>query len=278
MKKKCTLALLLVLAMVMTCLAGCGSNAASASASAEQSVSAPAEASKAPAAPETASQPEADSTAEPDSAIDEGPADYTEANANNDYDGWREMLKTLHTELPITEDPVTLTYFLGYETSGLSYIEDNNLENQQVWKWLAENTGVNMELTVVDKTSETDKFNLMIASGDYTDLMNISDYAAGPEAALNEDIIIDLGEYLEDNMPNYSSIIHADQNVYSKVQDADMFLCIYPIKDQNANPGGIGTFVRMDWLEDLGRDFLGPLRITTRYPRPPGPNRRDENR
>ena len=155
MKKKCTLALLLVLAMVMTCLAGCGSNAASASASAEQSVSAPAEASKAPAAPETASQPEADSTAEPDSAIDEGPADYTEANANNDYDGWREMLKTLHTELPITEDPVTLTYFLGYETSGLSYIEDNNLENQQVWKWLAENTGVNMELTVVDKTSET---------------------------------------------------------------------------------------------------------------------------
>ena len=255
MKKKCTLALLLVLAMVMTCLAGCGSNAAtSASASAEQSVSAPAEASKAPAAPEAASQPEADSTAEPDSAIDEGPADYTEANANNDYDGWREMLKTLHTELPITEDPVTLTYFLGYETSGLSYIEDSNLENQQVWKWLAENTGVSMELTVVDKTSETDKFNLMIASGDYTDLMNISDYAAGPEAALNEDIIIDLGEYLEDNMPNYSSIIHADQNVYSKVQDADMFLCIYPIKDQNANPGGIGTFVRMDWLEDLGMD------------------------
>ncbi len=164
------------------------------------------------------------------------------------------MLKTLHTELPITEDPVTLTYFLGYETSGLTYIEGNDLENQQVWKWLTENTGVKVDLTVVDKTSETDKFNLMIASGDYTDLLNISDYAAGPEAALNEDIIIDLGEYLDENMPNYSEIIHADQNVYSKVQDADMFLCIYPIKDQNANPGGIGTFVRMDWLEDLGLD------------------------
>ena len=254
MKKNCTLALLLVLAMVITCLAGCGSNsAASASAPAEQSASAPAE-SKAPAAPVAASQVEETSTQEPGSAITEGPADYTEANANNDYDGWREMLKTLHTELPITENPVSLTYFLGYETAGLTYIEGNNLENQQVWKWLAENTGVKMELTVVDKANETDKFNLMIASGDYTDFMNISDYAAGPEAALNEDIIIDLGEYLEDNMPNYSEIIHADQNVYSKVQDADMFLCIYPIKDQNANPGGIGTFVRMDWLEDLGLD------------------------
>ena len=120
MKKNCTLALLLVLAMVITCLAGCGSNtAASASAPAEQSASAPAE-SKAPAAPEAASQVEETSTQEPDSAIAEGPADYTEANANNDYDGWREMLKTLHTELPITEDPVSLTYFLGYETSGLT--------------------------------------------------------------------------------------------------------------------------------------------------------------
>ncbi len=255
MKKKCILALLLVLAMVMTCLAGCGSNsAASAATSAKQSASAPAEAAQMPAASKSASQAEEVSTAEADSAMPEEANDFTEANANNDYTGWREMLKNLHTALPITEGPVTLTYFLGYETSGLSYIEGNDLENQQVWKWLAENTGVKMDLTVVDKTSETDKFNLMIASGDYSDLMNISDYAAGPEAALNEDIIIDLGEYLEESMPNYSTIIRADQNVYSKIQDADMFLCIYPIKDQNANPGGIGTFVRMDWLEDLGLD------------------------
>lgn len=111
-----------------------------------------------------------------------------------------------------------------------------------------------MDLTVVDKANETDKFNLMIASGEYTDLMNISDYSAGPEAAHDEDIIIDLTDYIEENMPNYSTIIHADQNVYSKVQDADMFLCIYPIKDQNANPGGLGTFVRKDWLEDLNLD------------------------
>lgn len=255
MKKNCTLALLLVLAMVMACLTGCGSTAASsAPAASEQSASAPAEASEAPAAPAPADQAEESSTAEPDSAMPEEATDFTEANANNDYDGWREMLKTLHTELPITEDPVTLTYFLGFETSSLTYIEGGELENHQVWKWLAENTGVKMDLTVVDRANETDKFNLMIASGDYTDLMNISNYAAGPEAALNEDIIIDLGDYLEENMPNYSTIIHADQNVYSKVQDADMFLCIYPIKDQNANPGGIGTFVRMDWLEDLGLD------------------------
>ena len=128
MKKNCTLALLLVLAMVMACLTGCGSTAASsAPAASEQSASAPAEASEAPAAPAPADQAEESSTAEPDSAMPEEATDFTEANANNDYDGWREMLKTLHTELPITEDPVTLTYFLGFETSSLTYIEGGEL-------------------------------------------------------------------------------------------------------------------------------------------------------
>ena len=30
-----------------------------------------------------------------------------------------------------------------------------------------------------------------------------------------------------------------------------MFLKVYPVKDQIANPMGLGAFVRMDWLEDL---------------------------
>ena len=259
MKKKHTLALLLTAAMVLGSLAGCGGGSSSAASAGSQ---APAEAqTSAPEQTTTAPAPETSvaSAAEASAAEPEGPADYTEANANNDYTGWREMLKTLHTELPITEEPVTLTYFLGYETSGLSYIPDSNLENQQVWKWLAENTGVNLDLTVVDKSNETDKFNLMIASGEYTDLMNISDYAAGAEAAYNEDIIQDLSEYIDENMPNYSTLIHADQNVYRQVQDADMFLTIYPIKDQNANPAGLGTFIRQDWLDDLN------LEIPTTY-------------
>lgn len=258
MKKKSISALLLTASLLLGTLTGCGGSASSAASSAPaDSAQTQASAPEATAAPDTNEAPA--SVGETAASLDEStaeaaPADYTEANANNDYDGWREMLTTLHTELPITEEPVTLSYFLGYETSGLSYIEGGDLQNQQVWKWLSENTGVQIDLTVVDKANETDKFNLMIASGEYTDLMNISDYAAGPEAAHDEDIILDLTDYIEENMPNYSTIIHADQNVYSKVQDADMFLCIYPIKDQNANPVGLGTFVRKDWLDDLKLD------------------------
>lgn len=251
MKKNRTLSVLLMSALLLGCLAGCGD--ASSSSSVSESVKSETTKVEESTAPTEAVADQQNSIAEA-SAEETAAVDYTEANANNDYADWQELLKTLHTFLPITDETVTISYFLGYETSGLSYIKDSNLENQQVWQWLEENTGVDFDLTVVDKTSETDKFNLMIASGEYTDLMNISDYAAGAEAAYNEDIIIDLAEYIDSNMPNYSALINADQNVYAEVQDADMFLCIYPIKDQNANPGGIGTFVRMDWLDDLGLD------------------------
>lgn len=184
MKKKSISALLLTASLLLGTLTGCGGSASSAASSAPaDSAQTQASALEATAAPDTNEAPA--SVGETAASLDEStaeaaPADYTEANANNDYDGWREMLTTLHTELPITEEPVTLSYFLGYETSGLSYIEGGDLQNQQVWKWLSENTGVQMDLTVVDKANETDKFNLMIASGEYTDLMNISDYPPVP--------------------------------------------------------------------------------------------------
>ena len=254
MKEK-MLALLLTAAMLLAVCAGCGSGAASSAAPAqtEESTEAAPEtpATEAPAAHADENQPEEASTGEePEPNV----LDNTEANANMDFTAHQEMLKGLTTALPISEDEVTLTYFMGFETNSLNYIEGGDLMNHQVWAWLRENTGVTIDLTVVDKTNQTDKFNLMIASGEYTDLLNIGDYTAGTEAAYDEDVIIDLGDYLETEMPNYYQIIHSDQTVLEEVQDGGMFLRIYPIKDQVANPTGIGAFIRMDWLEDLNMD------------------------
>lgn len=244
------LALLMAAVMLLTLCVGCGGDTASETAS-----SAPAEASEAvseeaPEAP-AAETPAEEASAVEETPVEEGPADFTESNANNDFSGYKEMLTTLTTSLPVVEEPVTLTYFLGYETAGLNYIEGGTLDQHQVWKWLEENTGIDIELTVVDKVSESDKFNLMIASGEYTDLFSIANYTAGAEAAYEEEVIIDLTDYIEENMPNYWTILNSDEKIFEEAQDGGMNLTIYPIKDEVANPAGIGPFVRMDWLEDL---------------------------
>ena len=263
------IAAFLCAAMLLAVFAGCGSQTSSGASSGDaqtsesQSVSeeqaaetegAESEATEEPEAQETAAE-EGDAEApegESEAAAEDG--DFTAQNAAMDFSGYKEMLRGLTTELPITEEPVTISYFYGFEGTTLNYIEGGEMANHQVWKWLRENTGVTVDLTVVNKTNEYDQFNLMVASGDYADIVPANDYIAGVEAAYEEDIFIEIGDYLEENMPNYWTIINSDQNLLQRVQDGEKFIAIYAIKDQVANPSGVGTFVRMDWLDDLGMD------------------------
>ena len=242
MKKRLP-AILLILALMTGLMAGCGSTETDEETTGETT-----------AEEVEGEEEESEETEEEEAETSAVSYDFTEENANLDYSGYKEMLKTLTTELPITEEEVTLEVFLGYESSTLNYLEDGSLENHQVWAWLEENTGIDIELTVVDKTNETEQFNLLVASGDYPDIMPAGDYTTGIEAAVEDEVFLDLTDLIEENMPNYWTIIHSDQALLEDVQDGGMFAVIYSIKDQATNPGGMGTFIRMDWLEELGMD------------------------
>jgi len=260
--------MLLCLCMVLGLAAGCGGQGTSAAPEAADSVSesaaAPAEEQVVPASEEApedeipadeAEPVDAEEAVEeelPDETAEDG--DFTASNAAMDFSGYKEMLEGLTTELPITDEDVTLSYFFGFEGTTLNYVPGGTMEGHQVWSWLRENTGVNLDLTVVNKMNEWDQFNLVIASGDYPDILPAADYMAGVEAAYKEDIYMDLSDLLEENMPNYWKIVNSDKKLLSDVQDGGKFLAIYAIKDQVANPSGTGTFIRMDWLEDLGLD------------------------
>ena len=256
MKKK-LLALLLVLSVICTLLTGCGgaqtSSAPAGSSAQETAGTAPEAPSEKTEAPAPAAPGSSEESAAPEEAEPE-PMDFTESNAAMDFTGFQEMLKTLTTELPVVDQPETLTYFFGYESSVLNYLPGGELQNHQIWSALEDMTGVHVEMTIVDSSTATDKLNLMLASGDFTDLMNMSSYTSGVDAAYEQEIILDLGDQLEANMPNYWTIIHSDQKLLGEVQDSGKFLAIYPIKDEVANPQDMGPFVRMDWLEDLNME------------------------
>lgn len=96
-----------------------------------------------PAAPEPAGSTE-ESSAPEDSEPDQ--LDFTESNAGMDFTGFQEMLKTLTTELPVVDEPETLTYFFGYESSVLNYLPGGELKNHQIWSALEGMTGVHLEL------------------------------------------------------------------------------------------------------------------------------------
>lgn len=243
------LALLLMAAMLLTVCVGCGNDTAVSSASSKEEVSA------APEVPATEDEevPQEDSQEAPAPVEEEGSADFTQANANNDFSGYKEMLKGLTTSLPVVEDEVTLSYFLGYETAGLKYIDGGTLDNQQVWKWLQENTGVTFDLTVVDKANESDKFNLMIASGDYTDFIaGTGNFSSGADYAVEEEIVIDLTDLIDQYAPNYNYY-----RTQTKFLDAATktvgghITSFYELFSDFIGPF-FGIFIRQDWLDDLG--------------------------
>ena len=120
--------------------------------------------------------------------------------------------------------------------------------------YMAELTGIRMEYVEVDMFSKAEKFNLMIASGDYTDMIVGLDtmYGGGPTKALNDEVIYDLTDYVENNMPAYKQVIESSGVVKDLLSDEGEFLYITGFDDEIY--AGAGPAIRKDWLDQLGME------------------------
>ena len=142
--------------------------------------------------------------------------------------------------------PPFLTMFLG---DGQSYNTAKSTE------YVAEKTGVRLEYREVDMFSFAEQFNIMAASGDYTDMIaNVStNYAGGTVKALEDDIILDLTDYVENSMPVYAQLIEEKGARKELTNDEGQFLAICSINnDVLINRGPL---VRQDWLDQLGMEL-----------------------
>jgi ABC-type glycerol-3-phosphate transport system substrate-binding protein len=149
MKKMSISALLLVLAMILGILAGCG-NSTGAPAAGSETASAPAEAESAaddlfvPDVPVAAAEASAEEDAEP-----AGPS-YT---------------------IPISEEPLTYSIWMTYAPFAADLVNVETMEGMLVLDKMQEITNIHFDVTAANGAAEQDNFNLMIASGDYADIM-----------------------------------------------------------------------------------------------------------
>ena len=129
----------------------------------------------------------------------------------------------------------------------------NSINEFPCMDYAAEMTGVRLVPTEVPDASSTEQYNLMIAAGDYCDLIPTNNYSGGIAQAYADDVIIDIGPYFEDNAPNFwaqlQSYTPAEQ--YDGTTDG-VFLTMpgftmSVVSDQ-------GSFTRGDWLDELGMD------------------------
>lgn len=253
MKKK-LMSLTLCAALGLSLLAGCGDQSSSASGD-----SAAASAASAPQSAAAASAPEAAAPADVGSAAEASEAEAAPGPVHNiTFPGSEKAELDYQNEvsLPISEDGAELTML----TTAVNLMGDlanlgiNNYNDFEYMQKLEELTGVHVETTEVNFFTASEQYNVLLASGDYPDLIkNLGTYySTGLSGALSDDIIMDLTDDLSTYAPNYDYLIHsndAETPYYLTDGKVLQFMGTYDSFINNQ-----GLVLRKDWLEECGLD------------------------
>lgn len=259
MKKNRTklLAMLLALTMAFGLLAGCGGSGGDGTSSKAEPVSSATEPSQAPEtkAPETPASVQ-DSAAEAAGSAEEAPDGET-------------MLEKV--ALPIEPEEVHYSCWMPVApyVSTMMNLDEFSQKVAMV-KMINEATNVYIDFNAVaGGFVEQESFNLMIAGGDYTDIIGVMNYygsssgaaggSAGHEKAIDDGIIIDLYDDLKEYAPNYWKLLTSDPNAYMTMRTQSGYMgCIAQLL-KKAGMENQGMIVRKDWFEASGVDSLDTM-------------------
>ena len=254
------LALLCVVALFVGMFAACGNSTEAASAvSAEEASEAVEEATTEETAPAEEAAPADEPAATEASAVDEAETEPA-ATAENIQEA-AELASGLDFsegyELPLFDpaDNVTFTMWVSFSDIGGDFMPEG-FSNNLAYLAATEDTGVTIDMHQVSTDSNSEQFNLMIASGDYVDIItNVGQlWTASYDSAIEDDIFMDLTELTSaENMPYYAALydqlsdsvkkdLHTDSGYMPKL------ISINPYPDGATE----GAFIRQDILDDLG--------------------------
>ncbi len=226
--KKSILALLLVVAMMLSLLVGCGGEASTKEETASGAASSQTEPET--AAPE-AETPEVEEPASVAAVEEERPA----------------------IEYPLVDEPTTLTYWQAWPPF---LNEISAPSDAAMFAQLEEATGIKLEITAVSTETSADDFMLRCASMDLTDMIQKGgqNYTGGGAKAIEDEVLLDLLPLLEEYSVNYWNIMNSDPNIYKNV-----------LNDEGQVPELIGMYtepyytdqgfwIRKDLLDKAGKE------------------------
>lgn len=109
-----------------------------------------------------------------------------------------------------------------------------------------------------------EQFNLLIASGDYPDLIgNAGLYKGGGEKAVEENVYLKLNDLIENYGPNYRNFRLSNPEIAKQtITDNGVMWCYYMVSPREVTVSN-GPLLRQNWLDDLGLEM--PVTIDDWY-------------
>ena len=244
------LAILLTLALTLGLLSACGASPSSAPA-----VAAPAEAVSAEApAPEEEAAPAQEETPAEAPPAEEAAAPAEEAASAVEEAPAEEPPEEEHPTLDypmVTDGSEAVTVWVSLPPHVAPYMED--VSSSAAYRQAAEATGIEMVTTTVSVVVEQEQFQLMCASGttgDYDVIVGATFAYGSADAALEDDIVMDVAPYTEEMMPDFDYFLKHDEEIRKVLTTDTGAIASIAGRGPGGRPQGFG--IRKDWLDKSG--------------------------
>lgn len=153
---------------------------------------------------------------------------------------------------PVKTDK-TITYWVQmHESVAANY---NSLNETRFGEELIKQTGINVEFIHPPITQIAEKFNLLIASREFPDIIEWGwdKFTGGPQAAIDNDIILPLNEVFDKVAPNFSKYLTEKEEIAKTIStDEGNYFCFPMFRESDYLNTFAGPMFRKDLLDKAG--------------------------
>ena len=159
--------------------------------------------------------------------------------------------------MPLSDEMITLTYFKGMDGSKIAPTTDT-YDTLACMDAMEAITNVHIEWVIPPIGQNTEKFNLMLAGDDLTDIIEwnwASSYSGGAQAAIDDYVVLRLNDIWQEYCPNMTHLItiNEEANLTLRTDNGDIY-CFPYLRINQEVKSVYGYQLRADWLEELGLD------------------------
>lgn len=153
---------------------------------------------------------------------------------------------------------VTLTWYTKMNAN-VSEVYSNLGETPWV-QYVEEQTGIHIEFQHPTQGSENEEFAIMVASGEYPDIIEHTwtQYSGGAGAAINDGVIISLDDYMDSYAPNLKAVLAENPEIDKMIKTSSGSYYCFPFLRGTESPNktqfSSGLVYRADVLAELGFD------------------------
>lgn len=149
-----------------------------------------------------------------------------------------------------TSDADTFTIWMASSVNSSIY---NDYGENPVIQYLEKRFDINLEFTTPMLGKELEDFNKLIGSGSYPDVMDLTFYTDSIGLLYDDGYgaAMDLTQYIEDYMPNYSQFMEDNTQFTQYAKIDGMYLTLNNYNEAIPNQWG-GWMYRRDWIVDYG--------------------------